>query len=140
VPQLSANIRKLKEARETRKAAIGEFKYRLYQAFDVDRQHWLRYVDVIAHIDCLIGLARASASLGSPVCRPKFRAGSIGMVDFRELRHPSLAVKRDFIPNDITLGASNRVVLLTGQKSCSSVVQTLFLVQARTWGRIKFSQ
>ncbi|THH18729.1 hypothetical protein EW146_g2311 [Bondarzewia mesenterica] len=117
VPSLSQMIRSLKEARETRNATIKSFKYRLFAEFDKDRGVWLRAVRVLAELDCLVSLAKASNALGEPACRPEFIEGDAAWVDFEQLRHPALAAKTksNFIPNDIRLGGSvGRLVLLTG--------------------------
>ncbi|GJJ14893.1 hypothetical protein Clacol_009163 [Clathrus columnatus] len=115
VPELEPLIRKLKEGREKKNAAAKEFKYRLYQEFDVDRSVWLRAVRVMAELDCLLSLAKSSVALGEPVCRPEFIEADFAFIDFEELRHPALCVKNDFIPNDVQLGNQvGRIALLTG--------------------------
>jgi DNA mismatch repair protein MSH6 len=119
VPSLAPLIRSLKEARENRNAAIKNFKLRVFAEFDVDRSVWLRAIRVLAELDCLFSLAKSSAALGEPFCRPEFVDGDAAFVDFEELRHPALCVstglKGDFIPNDVKLGGDvGRIVLLTG--------------------------
>ncbi|RPD75422.1 DNA mismatch repair protein Msh6 [Lentinus tigrinus ALCF2SS1-7] len=116
VPALQPTIRKLKEARENRNTAIKEFKNRLFAEFDADRGVWLRAIRVLAELDCLFSLAKASSALGEPVCRPELVEGDEAFMDFKELRHPALAsLKGDFIPNDMRLGSDvGRVALLTG--------------------------
>ena len=120
VPALQSTIRKLKEARENRNTAIKEFKGRLYAEFDADRGVWLRAIRVLAELDCLFSLAKASSALGEPVCRPELIEGDQAFIDFEELRHPALSasstLKGDFIPNDVKLGGSvGRIALLTGE-------------------------
>ncbi|KAH9933798.1 uncharacterized protein B0H18DRAFT_1082925 [Fomitopsis serialis] len=127
VPALQPTIRKLKEARENRNTAIKEFKIRLYAEFDADRSVWLRAVRVLAELDCLFSLAKASAALGEPSCRPEFVEGDAAWVDFEELRHPALCastgLKGDFIPNDVKLGGEvGRIALLTGTMSATGVI------------------
>ncbi|KAH9833177.1 DNA mismatch repair protein Msh6 [Rhodofomes roseus] len=119
VPSLQTTIRKLKEARENRNTAVKDFKNRLFAEFDADRSVWLRAVRVLAELDCLFSLAKASAALGEPSCRPEFVEGDAAWVDFDELRHPALCastgLKGDFIPNDVKLGGGvGRIALLTG--------------------------
>ncbi|KAH9917640.1 DNA mismatch repair protein Msh6 [Epithele typhae] len=109
----------LKEARENRNTAIKGFKNRLYAEFDADRSVWLRAVRVLAELDCLFSLAKASSALGEPVCRPELVEGEEAFVEFEELRHPALcassSLKGDFIPNDVKLGGGvGRIALLTG--------------------------
>ncbi|KAI0764567.1 DNA mismatch repair protein Msh6 [Trametes elegans] len=119
VPALAVTIRKLKEARENRNTAIKEFKNRLYAEFDLDRSVWLRAIRVLAELDCLFSLAKASSALGEPACRPELVEGDEAFIDFEELRHPALcasgSLRGDFIPNDVRLGGEvGRIALLTG--------------------------
>lgn len=108
-------IRQWKEAQETKKAIVKDFKLRVFADFDVDRAIWLQAVKVMAELDCLFSLAKSSSSLGQPCCRPEFVDGDEAFVEFTELRHPSIALRDTFIPNDVRLGkVSERVVLLTG--------------------------
>jgi DNA mismatch repair protein MSH6 len=119
IPALAPTIRSLKEARENRNTAIKNFKQRVFTEFDADRAVWLRAVRVLAELDCLFSLAKSSAALGEPVCRPELVEGHAAFVDFEELRHPALCIskglKGDFIPNDVKLGGDvGRIILLTG--------------------------
>ncbi|KAF9225721.1 DNA mismatch repair protein Msh6 [Gyrodon lividus] len=116
VPSLQPTIRALKEARENRNTAIKEFKGRLYAEFDADRGVWLRAVRVLAELDCLFSLAKSSAAIGEPSCRPEFVEGDAAFLEFEELRHPTLAdLRESFISNDVKLGGDvGRIVLLTG--------------------------
>ena len=148
VPSLQPTIRKLKEARENRNTAIKEFKNRLFAEFDADRSVWLRAVRVLAELDCLFSLAKASAALGEPSCRPEFVEGDAAWVDFEELRHPALCastgLKGDFIPNDVKLGGDvGRIALLTGtssrkgRRACSMTNSwgCVTTVQVQIWGK-----
>ena len=117
VPALQPEIRKLKEARENRKTAIATFKSRLYAEFDVDRPLWLKTIRVFAELDCLFSLAKSSAAIGEPSCRPEFVESDTSFMDFVELRHPTLSLQKveEFIPNDIRLGGEvGKIALLTG--------------------------
>ncbi|TFY82733.1 hypothetical protein EWM64_g1284 [Hericium alpestre] len=117
VPALAPTIRSLKEARENRNTTIKNFKYRLFAEFDKDRAVWLRAIRVLAELDCLFSLSKASNALGEPMCRPELVEGDAAFVDFEELRHPALvgAHGRDFIPNDVKLGGEvGKIALLTG--------------------------
>ena len=70
---------------------------------------------VVAELDCLVSLAKASADLDEPKCRPQFIESEQAFIDFEDLRHPSMCLRSDFIPNDVQLGnALPRTVLLTG--------------------------
>lgn len=121
---LQKRIRQLKEAQENRNAAIKAFKFRLFDEFDTDRALWLRAIRVFAELDCLFSLAKSSIAIGEPSCRPEFVQGDSALLDFKELRHPTLCLNttlKSFIPNDVQLGGDvSKVVLLTGQCSILS--------------------
>ncbi|KAG8973234.1 DNA mismatch repair protein msh6 [Tulasnella sp. 425] len=117
VPELQTMIRSFKEAQETRNAAIRDFKAKLYSDFDADRDVWLRAVRVMAELDCLFSLAKSSAAIGEPSCRPEFVESDEAFVEFEQLRHPALCLKDDFIPNDVKMGKgcdTPGIMLLTG--------------------------
>lgn len=135
VPELQTMIRSFKEAQETRNAAIRNFRAKLYSDFDADRDVWLRAVRVMAEVgvgyqllnassqplyfqlDCLFSLAKSSAAIGEPSCRPEFVESDEAFVEFEQLRHPALCLKDDFIPNDVKMGKgcdTPGIMLLTG--------------------------
>ncbi|GAB7338246.1 hypothetical protein MBLNU457_4576t1 [Dothideomycetes sp. NU457] len=115
-PELENLVQDLKEAEEIHAQIVKQVAGRFYARFDEDYAIWLAAVKIIAHLDCLISLAKASASLGEPSCRPEFVTGSRSVLDFEELRHPTMLTSvTDFIPNTISLGgASPNIDLLTG--------------------------
>lgn len=119
-PELRKLVRNLQEARETHAAIVKDVLGRFCARFDEDYTDWLAAVRIVAQLDCLISLARASSSLGSPSCRPQFvdddSPTARPILDFRDLRHPTMLTSvTDFIPNDITLGGETpRLNLLTG--------------------------
>ena len=105
---------------ETRSGIIKDFKNRVYESFDTDREIWLSAVKILAELDCLFSLAKSSSALGEPSCRPEFVDSDEAFVEFEELRHPALMLKeKTFIPNDVKMGkaageGASRVMLLTG--------------------------
>lgn len=115
-PELRKLVRKLQEAQETHGQIVREVAIRFYTRFDEQYSTWLAAVKVIAQLDCLISLAKASASLGEPSARPVFSEGKRTVVEFEELRHPCMLTKvADFIPNDVKLGGdAPSINLLTG--------------------------
>ncbi|KAF8540991.1 hypothetical protein BDD12DRAFT_830791 [Trichophaea hybrida] len=115
-PEVRVLVRSLNEARETHSQIVKEVAGRFYQRFDLDYASWLLAVQIIANLDCLIGLAKASESLGINRCRPTFVEDKRTVLDFEELRHPCMVSSvDDFIPNDIKLGGSlPKITLLTG--------------------------
>lgn len=130
-PELRKLVRSLEEAQETRDQIAKEVTGRFYQRFDQDYTSWLLAVQTIANLDCLIGLAKASTSLGEISCRPTFVDDERTVLHFEELRHPCIASSNvaDFIPNDIVLGGScPNITLLTGANAAgkSTVLRMVF--------------
>ncbi|KAJ4336158.1 DNA mismatch repair protein msh6 [Didymella glomerata] len=115
-PELRKLVRALQEATETHSQITKEVATRFCAKFDEEYATWLAAVKIVAQLDCLISLAKASASLGEPSCRPTFTEDKRSVVEFEELRHPCmLNTVDDFIPNDIRLGGeSPNISLLTG--------------------------
>lgn len=115
-PQLTQLVRELQEAEETHSQLVREVASRFFKKFDVDYDTWLRAIKIVAQLDCLVSLAKASSSLGQPSCRPQFVDEERSLVEFEELRHPCmLNTVDDFIPNDIKLGGDQaKINLLTG--------------------------
>lgn len=115
-PELRKLVRALQEAQETHGQITREVATRFCKRFDEEYATWLATVKIIAQLDCLISLAKASASLGEPSCRQVFQEGSRTVIEFEELRHPCmLNTVDDFIPNDIRLGGNSaNISLLTG--------------------------
>ncbi|KAH6609072.1 dna mismatch repair msh6 [Trichoderma cornu-damae] len=115
-PRLTGLVRELQEAEETHSQLIREVASRFCKKFDVDYETWLRAIQIIAQLDCLVSLAKTSASLGEPRCRPQFVEEERSVMEFEELRHPCMInTVDDFIPNDIKLGGDQaKISLLTG--------------------------
>ncbi|RAL05952.1 mismatch repair ATPase MSH6 [Aspergillus ibericus CBS 121593] len=115
-PELRKLIRQLQEAQETHSQIVKEVAGRFYARFDENYATWLAAVRIVAQLDCLISLAKASASLGQPSCRPVFVDDERSVLEFEELRHPCLvSAVGDFIPNDVQLGGNRpNIDLLTG--------------------------
>lgn len=115
-PQLTALVRELQEAEETHSQLIREIASRFCRKFDADYETWVKSIQIVAQLDCLVSLAKASASLGEPSCRPQFVEEERSVMEFEELRHPCMInTVDDFIPNDIKLGGDQaKINLLTG--------------------------
>ncbi|KAK2736239.1 DNA mismatch repair protein msh6 [Myotisia sp. PD_48] len=115
-PQLRTLIRELQEAQETHSQIVKDVTGRFYARFDETYQIWLTAVKIIAQLDCLLSLAKASSALGYPSCRPILVDDKRSVLEFRELRHPCMMPNvGDFIPNDVILGGeSPNMNLLTG--------------------------
>ncbi|KAK0611650.1 muts domain V-domain-containing protein [Immersiella caudata] len=127
-------VRELQEAEETHSQILKDVALRFFERFDVDYEVWLQAIQIISQLDCLVSLAKASASLGHPSCRPQFVDDERSVVEFKELRHPCMINSvDDFIPNDIKLGGDEaKINLLTGanaagkstilRMSCTAVI------------------
>lgn len=115
-PELRAIIRKLQEAQETHGQIVKEVAGRFYARFAEDYAMWLASVRIVAQLDCLISLAKASSTLGQPSCRPVFVDEERSVIEFEDLRHPCMLQNvDDFIPNDVKLGGETPSInLLTG--------------------------
>jgi DNA mismatch repair protein MSH6 len=115
-PELKSLIRELQEAQETHSQIVKATSSRFFARFDQHYETWLAAVKVVAHLDCLISLAKASSALGEPCCRPIFVEDDRSVVEFEELRHPCILPNvTDFIPNDVKLGGDGpKINLLTG--------------------------
>nr|DBA11342.1 TPA_inf: MSH6 [Pseudozyma tsukubaensis] len=115
-PKVRDLVQDIKEARETRLAALKQFHQSLFASFSEQTEVFLQAVKTVAEIDCLLSLAKASYAIGEPSCRPELVDHETALLEFEELRHPCIAGDNvDFIPNDIRLGGKNdEVVILTG--------------------------
>ena len=115
-PEVRLLVRKLQEARETHGQIVKDVSGRFLARFDAQYTTWLAAVRIVAQLDCLISLAKASFTMGQPSCRPVFVEDERSVLEFTELRHPCMAFTvSDFIPNDICLGGSSaNIDLLTG--------------------------
>lgn len=115
-PELRALVRQLQEAQETHAQIVKEVAGRFLARFDQDYKTWLAAVRTVAQLDCLISLAKASADMGEPSCRPELVNEERSVLQFEELRHPCmLPTVSDFIPNDVVLGGeTENIALLTG--------------------------
>lgn len=115
-PELRILVRQLQEAQETHAQIVKDVSGRFFARFDEEYNFWLASIRIVAQLDCLISLAKASADLGEPSCRPVFVNDERSMLEFEELRHPCIvSTVSDFIPNDISLGGNDpKIALLTG--------------------------
>ncbi|KAJ2213526.1 DNA mismatch repair protein msh6 [Coemansia sp. RSA 1813] len=127
-PELRVKVQEHAEALETKSLVLDSYQSRLYARFDKHYGSLMKAVAVAAELDCLLALSVASQSLGTPACRPSIlesNGGAGGFVEFRQLRHPCVALSgnaSEFVANDIVLGRRTgslaadeaSMVLLTG--------------------------
>ncbi|KAH8919876.1 hypothetical protein BT69DRAFT_1336919 [Atractiella rhizophila] len=91
-PEVSALVKTLKESRERKTAAVKAFQSTIFE-----------------------DLAKTSAAMEEPKVRPDIVDSERAFIDFEELRHPCLqTVNKSFIPNNVQLGVSKNMILLTG--------------------------
>ena len=133
-PQLTDLVRELQEAEETHSQLVKETAAKFFRKFDADYDTWLKAIRIVAQLDCLVSLAKASASLGEPSCRPVFVDEERSVVEFEELRHPCMInTVDDFIPNDIKLGGDEaKINLLTGANAAGKST-VLRMVSDQPW-------
>jgi DNA mismatch repair protein MSH6 len=130
-PELKALIRELQEAQETHSQIIKATSSRFFARFDENYDTWLAAVKIVAQLDCLISLSKASSALGGPSCRPVFVKNKRSVIEFEDLRHPCVLNVTDFIPNDIRLGGNAaNINLLTGANAAgkSTVLRMVYLL------------
>ncbi|KAH3665402.1 hypothetical protein OGAPHI_003586 [Ogataea philodendri] len=120
-PEVRTLVKSLMEARELHKILCESLQTKMYSKFMLYKNVWSAAIQLTAHMDCILSLARASESLGMPACRPEFIDEPFAQIEFEELRHPcfvpgGITGTKDFIPNDIALGKNQRdhIGLLTG--------------------------
>jgi DNA mismatch repair protein MSH6 len=116
-PELEELVQDLKEAHEMHGQTVKQLSGRFFARFDADYAIWLAAIKIIAQLDCLISLAKASTALGVPSCRPEFIEddNARSVLEFAELRHPCIETNTTFIPNSIALGGESASMnLLTG--------------------------
>lgn len=132
-PELRVLVRQLQEAQETHGQIVREVSSRFFKRFDQNYSTWSTAVGIIAQLDCLISLAKASTSLGEPSCRPVFVDDERSVVEFEELRHPCVLPNvTDFIPNDINLGGETpNITLLTGANAAGK--STILRMVSPNW-------
>jgi DNA mismatch repair protein MSH6 len=134
-PELRKLVRSLQEAQETHGQIVREVSGRFYAKFSANYSEWLAAIKIIAQLDCLISLAKASANLGDPACRPNFSTARRTLIEFEDLRHPCmLNAVADFIPNDIKLGGDTAnidlLMRLASRPSCEWYVGAFGIIAA----------
>lgn len=109
-PELRTKVKEHAEAMESKSMVLDSYQTRLYSRFDRHYGVLMRAVSITSELDCLLALTVASSSLGSPASRPTIldsNGGSGGYLEFRQLRHPCVALSKnatDFVSNDVVLG------------------------------------
>ncbi|TMW60695.1 hypothetical protein Poli38472_000737 [Pythium oligandrum] len=122
-PTIRDLLSQLSAAEDRKEVALKDQMRRIFHKFDEDYKYWMKAVQCLANLDCLLGLALVS-SQSEGFIRPEVvsavQANSgAPFIEIEEGVHPCVASTFDsggFIPNDTTLGSSGqgRMVLLSG--------------------------
>lgn len=112
-PALDAARSELAQAAQARQEAAAQFVGELVSCFDAQRHVWARALDVLAHVDALLGLARAADALAQlgPACFPHVVDSPEPFFAAVGCSHPLVAraLQRSgqaFVGNDISLGCA----------------------------------
>ena len=110
----------LEAAEEVLKEALVPFLRTMFRRFYQYRSIFSNAVACISELDCLCALADVSADDSSgPMCKPVLLDDGEPVLELTQMRHPCVQMimkdssTRKFIPNDLTLGNPN-TLLITG--------------------------
>ncbi|DAZ96388.1 TPA: hypothetical protein N0F65_010755 [Lagenidium giganteum] len=123
-PTIRDLLAQLAKAEERKEIALKDQMRRIFHKFDEDYRHWMKAVQCLAVLDCLLSLAHVSAHNDGYV-RPELVSaatdnGGAPFIDIGEGVHPCVAASfdgGDFIPNDTRLGldkGKGRMIVLSG--------------------------
>ncbi|KAH7479091.1 DNA mismatch repair protein Msh6 [Phytophthora ramorum] len=122
-PTIRSLLKRLATAEDHKDEALKDQTRRIFHKFDEDYKYWMKAVQCLAVIDCLVSLALLS-SQSEGYTKPEVVAaitanGGTPFVDIEEGVHPCVAAtygSGDFIPNDARLGIEGKgqMVLLSG--------------------------
>jgi DNA mismatch repair protein MSH6 len=122
-PTIRELLAKLIAAEERKELALKDQTRRIFHKFDEDYKYWIKAVQCLAVLDCLVGLALVS-SQSEGFVRPQVVSaaaenGGAPFIDIEEGVHPCVASTFDsgeFIPNDTQLGVggNSQMLLLSG--------------------------
>lgn len=119
-PAIKEHVRRFQEAEVLRAEALQNIFADILARFREHADSWRRIATLLAELDCLLSLARCSASMAEPKCRPTLLEPSDpeapGVLEMHDLRHPCIPPEREasFIPNDVLLTGQQRMLILTG--------------------------
>lgn len=115
---IKATVAKLDQLENDREDCIYPFLARLFTDFHAYQAPFRDAVHCVAEVDVLLSLAAASQSLSGCSCRPCFVESSVGVLELRECRHPTVASKMGaaFVPNDTVLNTAGtpHMCIVTG--------------------------
>ncbi|KAG3121078.1 DNA mismatch repair protein [Phytophthora idaei] len=122
-PTIRALLKRLATAEDLKEEALKDQTRRIFHKFDEDYKYWMKAVQCLAVLDCLVSLGLLS-SQSEGYTKPEVVAASTAnggkpFIDIEEGVHPCVAAaygSGDFIPNDARLGieGQGQMVLLSG--------------------------
>jgi DNA mismatch repair protein MSH6 len=122
-PTIRSLLKRLATAEDQKEEALKDQTRRIFHKFDEDYKYWMKAVQCLAVLDCLVSLGLLS-SQSEGYTKPEVVAASIAnggtpFIDIEEGVHPCVAAtysSGDFIPNDARLGVEGKgqMVLLSG--------------------------
>ncbi|OWZ24860.1 DNA mismatch repair protein [Phytophthora megakarya] len=122
-PTIRALLKRLASAEDQKEEALKDQTRRIFHKFDEDYKYWMKAVQCLAVLDCLVSLGLLS-SQSEGYTKPEVVAassanGGTPFIDIEEGIHPCVAAtysSGDFIPNDARLGIEGKgqMVLLSG--------------------------
>ncbi|KAG7393585.1 DNA mismatch repair protein msh6 [Phytophthora pseudosyringae] len=120
---IRALLKRLATAEDQKEEALKDQTRRIFHKFDEDYKYWMKAVQCLAMLDCLVSLGLLS-SQSEGYTKPEVVAastanGGTAFIDIEEGVHPCVAAtygSGDFIPNDARLGieGNGQMVLLSG--------------------------
>ncbi|ETN02954.1 hypothetical protein PPTG_16016 [Phytophthora nicotianae INRA-310] len=122
-PTIRALLKRLATAEEQKEEALKDQTRRIFHKFDEDYKYWMKAVQCLAVLDCLVSLGLLS-SQSEGYTKPEVVTASTAndgkpFINIKEGVHPCVAAtygSGDFIPNDARLGIEGKgqMVLLSG--------------------------
>ncbi|CAH0489326.1 unnamed protein product [Peronospora farinosa] len=122
-PTIRNLLKRLSTAEGQKEEALKDQTRRIFHKFDVDYKYWMKAVQCLAVLDCLVSLGLLS-SQSEGYTKPEVVAassanGGTPFIDIKDGVHPCVAVTYEngnFIPNDARLGIDGKgqMVLLSG--------------------------
>ncbi|KAF2077711.1 hypothetical protein CYY_000958 [Polysphondylium violaceum] len=118
-PFICKVLPKLLEERDTLDVLSREILKKIQENFSTHFSQYMRAVQCLAQLDCILSLYKVSTQSTIPMCRPEFLEAPRGFLQIKDMRHPCISSKAtdEFIPNDLSLNTTDNppsVMVLTG--------------------------
>lgn len=114
-PTIRGLLKRLAAAEDRKEQAFKDQTRRMFHKFDEDYKSWMKAVQCLAVLDCLLSLALVSSQSDGYV-RPELVASERPFIDIADGVHPCVAATfdGDFIPNDTQIDGKTSMLLLSG--------------------------